>query len=340
MKIFVAFIFLVSSVFGVVKVTDSASVETEMQNDFITDLLMELGEDFTAITPDYNIENVSSAAGESIVKTGFAIKENGDKYKQQSKHFVCTSCHNVEKEDPDLTSFDPQARLDYTSKKGIPFLQGTTLYGAINRTSFYNGDYDKKYGDLVFEARDDIRKAIQLCATECAQGRPLKDWEMESIVAYLWDIGLKLDDLNLSNEEKENIKKVSTDVEKADAMEIIHSKYLEGSPATFIPPPADRNAGNGLVGNAENGQLIYESSCLHCHYQQKYSFLHLDKTNISINHLKREKGSYSSHSIYQVIRWGVPTYMGKRSYMPQYTEEKMSEQQLADLAAFLEVGYQ
>jgi mono/diheme cytochrome c family protein len=339
MKIFITISLLISSLFGVVKVVDVNTNNFSMHNDYVTDVLIEIGENFDDKIPNYDLENVSSEAGESLVKYGFGIKENGDKYKQQSKHFVCTSCHNIEKEDPDLTVNNPQARLEYVNEKGMPYLQGTTLYGAINRETFYNGDYYKKYGDLVDKARNDIREAIQLCAVECAQGRALKDWELESIMAYLWDIGLKTDDLNLSNKEEEIIKSAKSDDEKNYARQLLKSKYLKASAATFIPPPANRSAGNGLTGNPENGKLIYEISCLHCHYQQKYSFFHLDKTNISLNHLKSNMGGYSSHSIYQVIRWGVPSYTGKRSYMPQYTEEKMNEQQLADFRSFIEKGY-
>ncbi len=338
MKLLIASCILVLSALTLGSINDTTS-QIEVQNDYVTDILIGFGEDFKSKMPNYNLENVSSEAGESIVKNGFPVKENGGKGKRQSKHFVCTSCHNVVPEDPDFSVADPQARLEYVKKNNLPFLQGTTLYGAVNRETFYNGDYYKKYGDLVDVARDDIREAIQLCAVECAQGRELKDWEIESILAYLWDIGLKLNDLNLSQDEIKKISNAKDDVERLYAKELIKSKYLKGSPATFVPPPIDRKAGNGLKGNPNNGKDIYELSCLHCHYQQRYSFLHLDSTNISVNHLRRNMGSFSSHSIYQVIRWGVPVYSGKSSYMPQYPLEKMSEQQLADLRAFLEVGY-
>ncbi|MCB0691417.1 MAG: cytochrome c, partial [Saprospiraceae bacterium] len=248
-------------------------------------------------------------------------------------------CHNLQIEDPDLTVASPEARLSYVSEKGLPFLQGTTLYGAINRTSFYNGDYYKKYGELVETARHDIRNAIQLCATECAQGRALEPWEMESIMAYFWDIGFRMSDLDLNEKERERIKNASSDEEKLYARELIKSKYLSGSPATFVPPPADRNVGTGLSGNYESGKKIYELSCLHCHLQERYSFFDLEKNNMSVDFLRNKMATYSSYSIYQVIRWGVPSYSGRTSYMPQYPLEKLSDQQLADLREFLEKGY-
>ena len=151
--------------------------------------------------PNFDIEGTSARVGEDIIKRGISKIEGQKKAKKQSKHFVCTSCHNLEREDPDLSVSDPEARLEYVVQKGLPFLQATSLYGAVNRTSFYNGDYEKKYGELIIPARNDIREAIQLCAVECAQGRELKEWEIESVLAYLWELELTLDDLVLNDNE-------------------------------------------------------------------------------------------------------------------------------------------
>lgn len=299
--------------------------DTSPEDMSVIDILESKGIDYSEKRPDFTIEGVSAEVGKSIFHNGFAKKPKGGKTSKQSKHFVCSSCHNVEREDPDLSIVDPQARLEYTHANGLPFLQGSTMHGAVNRSSYYNGDYEKKYGELVHPARNNIRNAIQLCATECAQGRKLKDWELESILAYLWTLEFQLEDIGLTKESAEQ-----TGVEGIQAM------YLQGSPATFIPPPADRKKGTGLLGNTDNGKLIYENSCLHCHNQGRYSFLHLDKSRMSFKHLKRSMPKYGRHSLYQVVRWGVPSKSGKPSYMPQYTKEKMSDQQLADLRAYIE----
>lgn len=301
--------------------TSSNTVEAKT----VAEVLEMKGVDYSSKKPNFNISGVSSEAGRQLFHEGFAQKPKGGKTKKQSKHFVCTSCHNVAKEDPDLSVSDPQARLVYSNDQGLPFLQGTTMYGAVNRTSYYNGDYEKKYGDLVEPARYDIRNAIQLCAKECAQGRELKPWELESILAYFWTIDLKLEDIGINE----------SGVDQMD-IESIQAKYLQGSPATFLPPPSDRKEGSGLVGRSDNGKMIYENSCLHCHYRGEYSFLHLDNSRLSFKHLKKNISKYSRHSLYQVTRWGVPVKSGKRSYMPQYTEERMSKQQLADLRAYIE----
>ena len=40
--------------------------------------------------------------------------------------------------------------------------------------------------------------------------------------------------------------------------------------------------------------------------------------------------------MYQVIRYGVPSYVMKKSYMPHYTAEKMNEKQLENLRAYID----
>ncbi len=299
-------------------------------------LLKALGTKYDTRAPDMNIKGVSARVGEDIVKNGFSKGKETRKSRRQSKHFVCTSCHNTQREDPDIAVLDPQARLEYVTLKGLPFLQATTLWGAINRETFYNDDYVLKYGALVEPARNDIRQAIQLCAIECAQGRKLKDWELESILAYLWKIEVKVGDLGLTNSEKAQIQMaLDGDGHKEEAIDLIQSKYTRYSPATFVYPPEDRAKGTGLTGNPDNGKLIYENSCLHCHYKKKYSFMNLDKNKMSFTHLKAKMSTYHPHSIYQVIRWGTYSKHGKKSYMPRYTKERMSNQQLADLRAYI-----
>ena len=313
--------------------------ENILNNTYLTDTEEMLGKDFSSKKPKLDLPGVSAKAGEALVIKGFVSGKEGKKAGKQSKHFVCTSCHNIRKEDPDLVNPNPEARLKYAEQMGLPFLQGSPLYGVINRNTYYNGDYDQKYGDLVLKARNDIREAIQLCATECAQGRKLKDWEVESILAYFWTIGIKMEDVNLSEAEKtaiENAAKKNDADLKLKSLDLLALKYKPQADATFVPPPADRKTGNGLVGDKVNGQKIYKLSCLHCHQNQKYSFLDLDESKMSLAYLSRHLDTYHRQSVYQVTRWGVPVYSGKKSYMPQYTLERLSEQQLADLVSYIQ----
>lgn len=314
-----------------------ASREQKLPGDFpVYKLLEAFGDTPLPHKANLTIEGVSAERGRDIVIEGMS-EVAGRKSRRQSKHFTCISCHNIQREDPDLANPSAEARLAYVSEHDMPFLQGSPLYGIVNRRSFYNGDYDKKYGDLVKPTRHNLREAIQLCAIECSQGRKLRDFELESILAYLWTIDLKLNDLLITDDEMNIIQHAfDTGEKKGEAMRILRSKYLDASPATFLDPPADRKTGDGLTGDARNGALIYKHSCQYCHFEHRNSFLLLDNTKMTFQHLLHKAGTYDPHSIYQVIRYGTPPKGGKEAYMPQYTKEKMTDQQMADLRAYIE----
>jgi mono/diheme cytochrome c family protein len=106
-------------------------------------------------------------------------------------------------------------------------------------------------------------------------------------------------------------------------------------PASFLEPPAGRGKGVAPAGDADTGRILYEQSCLHCHLQKRYSFLNLDSSKESLKFLDRHFTRYSRYSVYQVARYGTQPLPGKRAYMPNYTREKMSEQMLEDLRAYL-----
>lgn len=337
-KAVVVFLFLVFVICASLIIPEADLTEDDSETLRVSKVLDILGSDDVVPYPNTKEFGVSVKRGEALIKEGFSTKPGGGKTRTQSKHFVCTSCHNLEKEDPDLRFSDPQTRLEYTDKKGLPFLQGTTLYGAVNRKSFYNDDYYLKYGDLVLPARNDIREAIQLCAVECAQGRKLKSWEIESVLAYLWTIDLKISDLTLSEEELSFIyRALDGEAEQDSAVALIKSRYAEGSPATFCTAHDSREKSKAFIGNPENGQKIYENSCLHCHQDRKYSFFNLDNQKMTFNHLSRKADGHGSHSLYQVARYGVYSRSGRRSYMPQYPFEKLSNQQLEDLRAYIDM---
>ena len=283
-----------------------------------------------------NVKGASASRGFEIFTEGFTKKERGGKSSRISKHFVCTSCHTIEREDPDLAKIDPQARLEFTSAKGLPFLQGSSMYGIVNRNSFYNDDYEKKYGDLVYAARNDLREAVQLCATECSQGRKMKEWELESVLMYLWTLELKLDDLEINGEEEQLIARaLESRTNKKEAVNIIEAKYLKKAPAHFSPPPSEREDRRKSKGDALNGELIYMNGCMYCHENRKYSFFNLDYSKATFRNLEKNLDNYHERSIYQVARYGTKPAAGKRAYMPQYTVEKMSVQQLEDLKSYI-----
>lgn len=298
------------------------------------DVLRSLGAPERADIMVRPVPGASAEAGRKLVLEG--IRPKGG---QQSPHFKCTSCHNVVKEDPILTDSDPVNRLAYARKNSLPFLPGTTLWGAVNRESYYNGDYEKKYGDLVKNARHDLRGAIQLCATECAQGEELNEVEMESVVAYLHTIGLKLQDLPESAPSEVVINAaIEAKGDNSGLITSLRTNYLLASPATFVYPPKDRKAGFPVTGNRdlEGGKAIYQLACLHCHEDQRYSFFELAENQFHYDFMAKHFPRYTRYSTYQVSRYGTSPIPGKRAYMPHYTKERMSDGQIEDLRAYLE----
>jgi len=324
---------------GIFSLSADRKVEVAISgDDSVHELLAQLGEKEFNNLGVPSMPNVSAQAGKRMVLEGFSMDGNGKKFAKLSNHFVCTSCHNIVKENDDLTSIDPQERLDYAKENNLPFLQGSPLYGLVNRATFYNGDYVKKYGNLATVAHDNIKEAIQLCAVECAQGRRLKPWELESVLAYLWTIDLKVDDLGLTKSETTAIESAINDGADSDtAIQLIQSKYRKDSPATFGRPPDDMQKGYEYEGDPTNGQAIYELGCQHCHEEQRYSFFELDDSKLSFDYLQKHLRRHRRFSLYWVSRYGTKPKPGKKAYMPQYTEERMSDQQLEDLRAYIDM---
>ncbi|MEM6769458.1 MAG: cytochrome c [Bacteroidota bacterium] len=305
------------------------------EDTLVYDVMRSLGAPERADVMVRPVAGASAEAGEQLVLEG--IRPRGGR---QSPHFKCTSCHNVVREDPVLTEMNPVARLTYAEENDLPFLPGTTLWGAVNRESYYNGDYEKKYGDLVKNARRDLRGAIQLCATECAQGDELNAVEMESVVAYLHTIGLRLKDLSLPERMVDDINRgIDRGTGNEQLMASLKEHYLLASPATFLLPPKDRKTGYAVAAkDATNGGILYERACLHCHENQRYSFFELGENQFHYDFMTKHFSRYTRYSTYQVSRYGTSPIPGKRAYMPHYTKERMTNGQIEDIRAYLEQG--
>lgn len=308
------------------------SSETKSLN--LTDIEIALGgEKPNHFMKDFDPE--LAEAGEKLIKEGKASYK-GKNGSIISPYFNCTDCHNLVKETESLTDLDPQHRLDYLVDKGLPFAPGSTFYGIYNRTNYYNDDYDKKYGDLVIDARDTLENAIQLCAEYCASGRPLVDWELNAIMHYYKSQELKIKDLDLSNSELNKIKSsLENGGQKQEALELLKSKYIQGYAATFTGAKAESKRKYGEGGDVENGKKIYESGCMYCHKNSRVTFLNLDDDVLSGQYLWKHRKGYDDLSIYQVVRWGTYPIVGRQQYMPLYTKEKMSDKQLEDLMSYI-----
>lgn len=299
----------------------------------LTQVLRELGEE----PPLHWIENVDprlAAAGEGIVKEGHGHWPDGSSSSRQSKHFVCTDCHNTVREDPVLAKPDPEARAQMAFERGLPFLQGSTFWGMVNRETWYNDDYYKKYGDLVTNARDTLENAIQLCATVCSQGRALNEREMDAVLHYLWSLQLKMGDLDMAAEDLEKLEQDELDL--AQKREVVKGYYAQASPARFVDAIEPGKRQYGLLGDASKGRVIYQQGCMHCHAPEKgTTSLDLGDQVLDFRYLKSKLPSTGLKSVYEIVRQGTTPIAGYKPYMPHYTLDRMSDQQIEDLVAYI-----
>ncbi len=296
----------------------------------VAEILSKLGDPRPAHYLPFDSTQV--AIGEELVKKGRSTLRKG---RVISPYYACTSCHNLVKESADIMETDPYIRLQYAEEQDIPYLQGSTFRGIVNRESWYNGDYVKKYGTMVEAARNSLAESIQLCAQECSQGRKLEPWELENITAYLWTLEWTLDDLQLNEAELNNLKKWSSS-DPGRAIALLKSKYPLKYEASFTDAPYSKEDGYGYEGNPGNGKIIYEQSCQHCHHAYGESDLVLDNSQTTFKWLQKHMFDHDQRSIYQVIRYGTSPAAGHRPYMPLYTQEKMPDRQVEDLRAYIE----
>jgi len=304
----------------------------------VSSVLMALGDD----TPEHYIGTFDSekmGLGKDIVSLGSAHMTDGTQSNRISKYFNCIDCHNILPEALHAADNDPESRLSYAIEFNQPYLPGSTLYGITNRTSWFNGDHEKKYGaELVGPARNNLKKAIQLCSKECSVGRDLEDWEMEAILHYLNGIELKMRDLDLSEEELELINAIGqSGEEKESNIKLIKSKYLQSYPATFVDEKPTKERTKGKEGDVERGRYIFDKSCQHCHAEGKVTkTVFGDKEGQKnaawlVKYFKKSNGG----SIYWITRHGTSSKEKTPQYMPIYSREKLSDTQIEDLAAYL-----
>ncbi|MFM1875006.1 MAG: hypothetical protein RL266_743 [Bacteroidota bacterium] len=305
----------------------------------VSSILLALGDE----APEHYIGTVDMekvSIGKDIVNLGGPF-ENGVASNKVSEHFVCIDCHNIQPEARFADDNDPESRLKYSMENNQPYLPGSTFYGITNRTSWFNGDHERKYGkELIEPARHDLVNAIQLCSKECSVGRMLTDEEMQGVLHYLTSMELKLRDLNLSEAELASISaNGQTEEQKAQNIRLIKSKYLQGYPATFVDEIPVKARKKGEEGNLENGKWIYEKSCLHCHSPQKNVTDRTlfgngaDQKNFRwlASYFKKSNGG----SVYWITRHGTASKEHIPQYMPIYAKEKLSDAQIEDLAAYI-----
>ena len=295
----------------------------------VEDALIRLGD----VRPIHYIEKVdldSVQMGEELVKYG-RLKDKSNA--RVSKFFVCTDCHNLQQESENPADESPAAVVAYGKKNDLPFLQGSTFYGMYNKRHWYNGDYQKKYGELVRTSKDSLKNAIQLCATQCSQGREMQDWEIRAVLHYYKSLEYKIGDLEFGKDEINKLERYLTG-NKTAAVKLIKTKYSEVNMATFGTSQIPEI--EGYQPDIETGKYIYENGCLHCHaVNREMTNFDLGDDKLSYKFLKGKLYAYNQFSISHITRYGTYAMNGRRQYMPQYSMENMSDEQLLDLIHFI-----
>lgn len=308
----------------------------------------------------------NSAWGRELITQGFVAKppHGPAPSPKLSQHFNCINCHNVAREDPSLPVQDPEARLAYIQSGPDMYLtQGTTFWGITNRVSFYN-DYYAQYRGLCVPVTttntqiqiggpdskgncgqgtrkmnaESLEDALQVCSAYCSEGRYMLRWELDAVMAYLWDLQVHLVDLELTDAEKTEIvgaliSPTANSPRAQKARELLATKYLQRAGDVYRDVPALKAHPDGSItvgayhdgitytGNAERGKLVYEKACLHCH-------------GTPINPLTGAALIANVELFYSALAKGIPAQ--DTPYMPEYTLQRLSRQQSADVQAYLE----
>ncbi len=289
-----------------------------------------------------------------------------DSSKPVSKKFKCIVCHNYEREDPDLAVQDPEARFEWIEKTGakIFLLQGTTMSGVVNRETFYPDDFGKYHnlcvpkgegpvwlpcGPLFGICRpgcrtmdpDSLEDAIQVCSNYCSVGRYLERWELYALLAFFWDQEIKLEDLDLSPERATEVTEIlalpspgSEGVKKLRGL--LANKYSKKADNTYrgIPKVVKDNSGGTSVveykdssrftGDPDRGERLFKLSCGRCHDRKDDPF-----TPDKASHLTEDLEKF-----HKMIAKG--TRSSYKHYMPNFTLERLSRQQAADILMYLQ----
>lgn len=264
------------------------------------------------------------------IELGRQLIEEGSitKGKRISSFFVCTDCHLTEKEKPNFSSNSPSDNLEYLKSNQLDFLPATSFYGMINQSEYYSGDYIKKYGDLVLAARNSLEGAIQLCAQECSQGRKLTSEEVKYITAFLKSKELLVSDI-LPKDIPTDAYSAKSDSEKRNLITTRFSAKKENNFGS-----TDLSLILKLEGDKTNGKYIFQHSCMTCHKNERVSYYNIDDTSISKKDLLKKLNN-NENELMSTLRYGTQPLPGSKAYMPLFTNEKLSDQQVADLIAYL-----
>ena len=88
---------------------------TITSSDSVLEVLAKLGDKMPLhFIPSAKLDSNKIQEGRNLITTGFSNPTEKKLFEtKQSKHFVCTDCHNIQREDTDLNKSNPDTRLKY-----------------------------------------------------------------------------------------------------------------------------------------------------------------------------------------------------------------------------------
>jgi cytochrome c5 len=268
-----------------------------------------------------------------------------------SEFYKCTHCHNHLREDRVLSKQDPDDRFAMILERPstpIPegsldaplrLQPGTTMWGAVNRESFYNDSYEIYHrlnvGDRVMNP-ESLEDATQVCCTYCSVGRLAEEWEILAMLTYFWTLEVKLADLDLPTGAAVAIAAAlqappgeRDPLQVANARKTLRQLYLTKAGDEYIAVPKElKSDAQGpypdkaqFKGDVDIGKKLYALACDHCHGE--------GKPNESAGaDLVRNLAKYHT-----ILAHG--THQDKEAYMPMFSRQRISRQQIADIQAYL-----
>lgn len=268
--------------------------------------------------------------------------------KPLSEFYRCQDCHNYQREDAILTLQDPEARFQKIRKqppssnsnmRPLYLAPGTTVWGIVNRESFYNDSFEAYHGLTVVGDREmdptSLEDATQVCCSYCSVGRFAEPWEIAALLTWFWDLELRLEDLDLPPAVATAVRSVLERPDASDPAKVAQTRdflrrlYLRRAGDTATAPPAVKENKIGpyfdklqFQGDPAVGKDLYRHACNHCHGEGKPN----ESAGADLIHdLQR---------FHAVLAKG--TTQEDEPYMPMFTAQRLSRQQIADIQAYLE----
>lgn len=263
-----------------------------------------------------------------------------------SEHYRCIDCHNNQREDLHLTQQDPEirawmianAKQDPTARPLI-LAPGTTVWGAVNRESFYNDSYAVYHFLLAPDGEEmdptDLEDATQVCCKYCSVGRFAEPWEINALLTYFWDLEVTLADLSLPTSVENAVLNVLSNPQSADPQEVasmrefVSRQYLKHAKDMYTPVPAEIGEdhvvtypdGLAYQGDAEIGKRLYAVACDHCHGPDKVCESSGADLVADLEYFHGILSKGTAHD--------------DQPYMPMFPSSRLSRQQIVDIQAYL-----